>query len=240
MVTSTPAAVLSVPIMEATPEECCVLEETREEEVSQLFTMKGSLHGTPIRILLDSGASCNFVNSDFVCKNKIPICTTNRDGIVKLANGESTGVLGSVELPIRIGDHCGISNFKVIPLTVKYQIVFGKPWLVKLNPMIDWQKGYLEIREKGISYKLYSENAAGQCQSEQNSGVISKNVVCRDFENGVTRVRKREHQEGNFNYRGTKTGEKGSLDATKAIDHSRFRKESLNSGGSKSLPTSPT
>lgn len=113
----------------------------------QLLTAKGRIDGTACRILIDSGASRNFISHAW----------TQRAG-AKLHKGE--------RFRIRMADgtkSCSASHFNGVLQIDDYQhqlsaiatdlaqwdVILGMPWLRQLNPDIDWNVGTVKDRHTG-------------------------------------------------------------------------------------------
>jgi hypothetical protein len=106
----------------------------------------------PIRVLLDSGASDNYISSACVSKVRLPTITAHRT--VRLANGQEQD--GSRLAPVV---KFRIANFKdEAPMIVTelgdYDIVLGKPWLTQHNPDVDWQGNTLTLVRRQQQFRL--------------------------------------------------------------------------------------
>jgi hypothetical protein len=90
-----------------------------------------------VRILLDSGASHDFIAAHLLDRLSIP---ADRDAqlSVRLGNGDQQD--GSFKVPrlsYRINSYKNTRGFIVTQLS-QYDIILGKPWLSAVNPQIDW------------------------------------------------------------------------------------------------------
>ena len=96
------------------------------------------INGTPVRALVDSGASRSFVSDEL--KLRPPLHFVGAYSSLELANGDtivSTGV--APQVLVSIGDvQCRI-NLTAIPLMDGISVILGKDWLDTLNPLIDWR-----------------------------------------------------------------------------------------------------
>ena len=109
-----------------------------EENQEQLLRFNGKINGRPAWILLDSGASKNFVDQKFVHKNRIPKKPTTPFS-VELADGRKKEVTTEVEVKaLELGKY-RTSEFSAQVLELqRYDAILGKPWLYQVNPHIDW------------------------------------------------------------------------------------------------------
>ena len=212
--------------------DCMGIEENRNTAVSSLFTLQGTVNEISARFLLDSGASCNFVNAEFLKNTGIPIPQPKGDGQVKLANGKTIMSLGTIQLKVKIGSYQETIHFKIIPLQMQYQVVLGKTWLEERNPNIDWKKGVLTVSREGKEYRLVSEKAASENCSKRINEQNSESGACVD----LTRTQASEHSEEIKSYNRTRNGNEHR--SAKLTGHKELGKVKPKLGGSKPLPGS--
>jgi hypothetical protein len=101
-------------------------------------------NGQPIMAtsLIDSGATGNFVHTDFVKENKIPQETKQNPVPLEVADGRpiSSGHItystSSINLVIK-QDHTEELSLDIAP-PGRHQVILGIPWLKKHNPAITW------------------------------------------------------------------------------------------------------
>ena len=107
-----------------------------------LFVVNGSLEGRPVRILIDSGASSNFVDRRLID----PRLVAGPERTVRLADGTPGTVHGTVQSEVTVGTgyHCS-SQFKVMQLSPNHQVILGQAWLTPTNPRIDWASQEMDI-----------------------------------------------------------------------------------------------
>jgi hypothetical protein len=118
------------------------IESNRE----QLLRFNGKINGYPARILLDSGASKNFIDTNFVKKNKLPVKFV-QSLKVQLVDGrkkETNKVVNINKLEMNTYKTTGIEA-QVINLR-QYDIILGKSWLFHANPQINWRTNTLTFR----------------------------------------------------------------------------------------------
>ena len=116
-----------------------------------LIKFAGKLHGHESSLLLDSGASCNFISDRFVKDHGIRVSplekgtrskvvvADNQDDDVVLADGSRQKILG-VAKDVRscFDGFNGIVDFVVLPLH-GCDAILGMPWLEGENPVVDWK-----------------------------------------------------------------------------------------------------
>ena len=107
---------------------------------SGLIKLAGFVADRPAVVLVDCGATGNFVSEEFVakCKMQSKVGSASSDTIT-LADGRSQpagGVLASVV--VRLGKYSEALDLTVTTLK-GYDVILGMPWLVHHNPVIDWR-----------------------------------------------------------------------------------------------------
>ena len=130
----------------------------REPERRPLLKLNGELEGRPVVIMIDSGATSNFIDSAVVERHDLPrVAIAARR--VKLANGEAHVVRHAVaNAALSIGEANSKENFFVFPLSSSNNVILGQPWLTRVNPMIDWQKRTVRTQS---GEELSSQNESG-------------------------------------------------------------------------------
>ena len=109
--------------------------------------------GQVVKVLVDSGASHNFVASQLVTHLSLP-CEQDAGVSVVLGNGSrQDGSLLVPALTYRIGSFKDTRAFRVTKLS-NYDLILGKPWLTTLNPDIDWVSNIVRLRKGTHTYVL--------------------------------------------------------------------------------------
>ena len=101
-----------------------------------LLTVTAMINGTPVRALVDSGASRSFVSDEL--KLRPPLTFVGAYSSLELANGETIVSTGRApNVLVCIGEvQCRI-DLTAIPLMDGISVILGKDWLDMLNPLID-------------------------------------------------------------------------------------------------------
>ncbi|KAF1314578.1 reverse transcriptase, partial [Globisporangium splendens] len=126
---------------------------TRENSVNQtssLIVLKVHVDGiaTPLRALVDTGASSNFVRNEVIVRHKVPMPDANEDKtmIVRLANGSTVKMPKRVvRLAMKCEDFRGEDEFILLDLDDKFDLILGMPWLKRYQPSIDWMKMKISV-----------------------------------------------------------------------------------------------
>ncbi|KAF1313283.1 Pol protein, partial [Globisporangium splendens] len=126
---------------------------TREKSVSQtssLIVLKVHVDGiaTPLRALVDTGASNNFVRNEVIVRHGVFVPDANEEKtmIVRLANGSTVKMLKRVvRLAIKCEDFRGEDEFILLDLDDKFDLILGMPWLKRYQPSIDWMKMKISV-----------------------------------------------------------------------------------------------
>ena len=105
-----------------------------------LIKLSGLVSGQSAVFLVDSGATGNFVNADFVKQHSLPSVLLPVQDIVTLADGSQQAAGSMVRsAPIVIGSYQDQADLVSLPLS-GYDVILGMPWLHQYNPTIDWKQ----------------------------------------------------------------------------------------------------
>jgi hypothetical protein len=99
---------------------------------------EGLVQGVACRVLLDNGATANFVSEEFMHALVLPTMLLNSLLTVNLVDGRAkvTDQVCAVDLSV------GSFQFRVDCLPTElhdYDVVLGMPWLTAFNPSISWR-----------------------------------------------------------------------------------------------------
>lgn len=127
-----------------------ISEEIFSVAVSQkkLIRLVGEINGIGAVMLIDSGASGDFINTAFVNKNNIKTIRNenNNNKIIVMANGSKCNSDRIVESAVvKIGSYKDTVSFTALELN-QYDAILGMPWLEKNNPKIDFRNRSVELK----------------------------------------------------------------------------------------------
>ena len=135
---------------------------------SQLIKFHGQLAGKPALILLDSGASGNFISSHFISKHNIHSVSCPDQSIVLADGTEQSSTMQAPSLCVNIGKYQEKMDLSAIPLS-GYDAILGMPWLEQHNPFIDWKMRTVKFNYNKAQYTLNP--------SKEESNNARKNVA---------------------------------------------------------------
>jgi hypothetical protein len=105
---------------------------------SALIKLRGLIGSRPAVILIDSGATGNFVSSKFASTAKLAL-TAGPPSTASLANGQPQDASGvACGVAVRIGSYTDRMSFNVTDLS-GYDVILGMPWLEQYDVKPDWR-----------------------------------------------------------------------------------------------------
>ena len=123
-------------------------------KTTELITFKGQINGIETTILIDSGATGDFVSKEFVEKVRIKTKATNKKYEVTLADGTPIVIEQEAKnVLLRIQDYHERVDLEVGPLDI-YDVILGKTWLARHNPDIDWRTNTLTLKQDNRTITL--------------------------------------------------------------------------------------
>ncbi|KAF1321798.1 reverse transcriptase, partial [Globisporangium splendens] len=120
----------------------------RVEQGPALIVHKVKVDGysEPLRALVDTGASNNFVRTQVVRRQGLDLPNSNKEMIVRLANGSKVMMPKRVlRMAIECDDFRGEDEFIALDLDDKFDLILGMPWLRRYQPSIDWKKKKISV-----------------------------------------------------------------------------------------------
>ena len=105
---------------------------------SQAMTFDGQVAGGPSNILLDSGASDNFISLDLV--NKFRLHVQNDSSTVMLGDGESRQIDEKVKVHVKVQTYQARVTCFVTKLAQGVDLVLGNTWLSQTKALLDFCK----------------------------------------------------------------------------------------------------
>ena len=120
----------------------------------------GNLAGREVRVLLDSGASANFVSDTLLHELTLPTVPMSSPVNVRVADGRTTVVQSNVTTDLSVGSF----KFGVTCLPTElyhYDVVLGKPWLTLFNPVVNWRLNVVSLVHLGKTHVLMGSQRSG-------------------------------------------------------------------------------
>ncbi|KAF1335872.1 reverse transcriptase, partial [Globisporangium splendens] len=126
------------------------MSEKSVSQTSSLIVHKVHVDGIamPLRALVDTGASNNFVRNEVIVRHKVPMPDANEDKtmVIRLANGSTVKMPKRVvRLAMKCEDFRGEDEFILLDLDNKFDLILGMPWLKRYQPSIDWMKMKISV-----------------------------------------------------------------------------------------------
>lgn len=123
----------------------------------QTMKLRGKLNGEIIVIMIDSGASHNFLSRKLVQRMGIPVLQSHNFQ-VRLGDGSKSPTLGKCKGVSVTADTCEIlSDFYVFPLG-GVDAIFGVAWLQTLGEVqVNWSKLRISFSLHGQSHTLHGD-----------------------------------------------------------------------------------
>lgn len=147
----------------------------------KVIVVQAKCRGHVLRVLVDSGASHDFVASTAVSLLSLP---TVQDSGISVILGDGSTQDGSLVVPklrYRIGQFKDTRAFRVTKLA-NYDLILGKPWLTAFNPDIDWERNLVKLTSGNTAYTL----APTQLNMDAETvGLISAMQLKRLLRNGA-------------------------------------------------------
>jgi hypothetical protein len=119
-------------------------DKGQDNETCQLIEKSAQYNGKKITVMLDSGATGNFISEKLVRLRKLPIRNKNEPYSISNAdNGDNSYNNGWVteetqKQPLLIGTHLEDISFDITDIG-NHDIILGRPWFKKHNPSVDWE-----------------------------------------------------------------------------------------------------
>ena len=124
----------------------------RNEEDGILLVVPAWIFGQEIRVLIDSGATSNFIPPAGVTKYGLKVESHNTflelgDGTKVLSRGRIVGI------PVVIAGCTMKTDLMVYSLLHNVDLVLGMTWLVTADPLIQWSTGTMYLADSVSSFQ---------------------------------------------------------------------------------------
>lgn len=118
--------------------------------------LRGTLSHHPVNILIDSGASSNFIASAFVQQHQLATAARTSEPVRYPDGTEHACAATLPRAKLRIDGYTDNLPFLVTDLGSSpiYDVILGTPWLASRNPNIDWVTNVVTFTHAGKLYNL--------------------------------------------------------------------------------------
>jgi len=189
----TPTVTVTVPTLtpsaEVRPTDL-YLNGVRSKPVN-LFKVAGQLNGSAATMMIDSGASSEFIDEEYA--RRCGLVLSPSDCTIRLADGTVTPALGQVTLSFSLGVATGkpapvfTAVFTVTPLK-GYDAILGLTWLAEHDVLVGWRNRTIEVRTDGMpSFHIKPLECTGEFANSPGLATLSLN--------GLSRAHKRKEVE---------------------------------------------
>ena len=119
---------------------------------------KGRIWGTPIRILIDTGAKHNYMSPRVL--QMLGIATdTSVQTEVTLGTGDKVNTEGTAKVKVKIQSYSAIVKVHVMQLTHAFDLVLGDDWQTCHNAVLHMAEGLCVLRYRHKALQLHSVSA---------------------------------------------------------------------------------
>ncbi len=98
-------------------------------DFGDILTVRAGIHSSSVRMLLDTGASKNFISAQLAAALDLPVYPDRQNISLVLADGTTAPITGSVSVPVCIGRFRARVQFLVTALNPGFDAVLGYEWL---------------------------------------------------------------------------------------------------------------
>ena len=145
-----------------------------DETGTVLLCIAGQLDGIPVTFLIDSGATECFVSTRVVREHNMKICKKKEKLKIFLADGSVKNTSQCLQnVCVDLGEHVEFLDFFILDLP-KYDVILGKSWLDRWNPVVDWKKNQVTLHVGKRIVVLQGE-------SEQKPSASVSSLFSSDF-----------------------------------------------------------
>ena len=149
---------------------------------SSLIKLAASLDSHSATVLVDSGATTNFIDEAYVQRHSIATEPTQQVQTITLGDGSQRRT-DRITLPleVRIDTYTDRIRFVIVPLA-GCDAVLGMPWLQSHNPVIDWRAQSIDVGQHQIRPTRYRDacnvlaSVAIPPSSSSSASVVSVSV----------------------------------------------------------------
>lgn len=183
----------SRPIEEPPARTRSLLMSDAAADSGELIQFHASLDGEPVRVLLDGGATSNFVSTEFTRRHpriqRVPLATAQDVIVGNKATIQATNLcIGNLQYGVYK------ERLRFYEIDTPYDIILGTGWLRKYNPDIDWRTGTVIFQYKNrqlvissdsdgsTRYEVLSHHQLGRAMRKKGAEFYVANVKSIDDE----------------------------------------------------------
>ena len=157
--------------------ETCNLSNQQDESPLFIFpvTLENNVSATT---LLDSGASKEFISSDFVKKYNLPVQPLSNKLRIILADGRTVVATQQCLVTFTVNSTQFVRTCVVINMNISYDIILGMSFFFDVNPSIDWSKKTWHVssmpslvictsQSRDVSLNIISANAMARLKKNK-------------------------------------------------------------------------
>ena len=157
--------VIAPPSQQATPPfdlEVLVINEESPLKDTLLF-LEMKVGGHKLKAMVDCGASGNFISPLAAQKLSLKQVMKDKADTVRYPDGRTDVSTTVTHTPYFLGTFSDSETFHVLEMA-DYEVIWGRPWLRRINPVVDWAHDILTVKDRcGRRHKLHAiGDVAGQ------------------------------------------------------------------------------
>ena len=165
---------------------------TNSSVVDDLIILKTpTADDTNLESLIDSGATLDFISESYVRENKLKTHKLENPLRVRLADGSMSISKLGVSLSFQMGDATLQRSFVITRLSGRNQLILGYKFLKEVNPIINWEKGTLQLRDTAekISAVVQKRTVSSEYISAKSLARILQKEASTYTRNGVRKLK---------------------------------------------------
>lgn len=146
-----------------------------------LIKLIGTVCGRLAVLLIDSGASGNFIRTGFLHECNVATSPLPHAQNINLADGScraATELLSNA--PVSISSYSDTIDLVALPLG-GFDVILGMPWLENINPSIDWKSKSLSFDHNGTKHVLEPQSTLCLATQKELRKACRKKLVHEIF-----------------------------------------------------------
>ena len=159
---------------------------------SGVLKLRGAINGHPATLLLDSGASSEFISLAFAKTCGLDLQPSGRT--IQLADGSITAAAGQIDISYSLaakhGSHAQFaSRFTATQLPEGdsgFDAILGYTWLTQFNPQIDWRERSVTVKDLSGALRTIRpvERIGAEVERMEQVATISLNGLRKSMRRG--------------------------------------------------------